>query len=483
MTITPDSGRPAAPDELARATAAPGHLARPAADDPLASPFGGAPRSARRRLMIGGGAVLVLGTAVAAIVLTRQPSEPEMPAGHNHGAAPAASSAMPVTLTNEAARRIGVTYAVARREALRPEIRTVGLVTFDERRLRTVTTKIDGFVERLYVNTTGQPVRAGQPLAAIYSPMLVTAQEELLLADRLRQDMQQASPEARRSADEMAASSRRRLAYWDVPADEIAAIERTGAVRKTLTMRAPYGGYVLEKNVVEGQRIMAGDVLFRVADLSVVWVEGEIFEKDLAAMRVGESVSVEFEALPGDVRTGRVTYIYPTLDQETRTARVRVEIANPGLRLKPGMYATLRTRGAAQATTITIPRSAVLVTGTRSLVFVRAPDGRLTPREVTVGAAAGDRIGIMRGLRAGETVVQSATFLVDAESNLGSALGGMGNMPGMDVAAPTPTPTPAPAPAAGSGGGAARPAVPSPAGPSAAHTGHASATAPSPRER
>lgn len=435
------------------------HPASAMTPDPLASPFGGPPKSRGRRLLWWSAGVVALGTAVAGILLTRRSAEPEMPAGHNHGAAPAASAEMPVELSAEAARRIGVTFADARTERLQSEIRTVGLVTYDERRLRTVTTKIEGFVERLFVNTTGQAVAAGQPLAAIYAPMLVTAQEELLLADRLRADMQSASPEARRAADDLAASARRRLAYWDVPTDEIAAVQRTGTVRRTLTFRAPYSGYVLEKNVVEGQRLMPGDVLFRMADLSVVWVEGEIFERDLASMRVGQTVTVDFEALPGDTRSGRVTYIYPTLNQETRTARVRVEIPNPGLRLKPGMYATLRARGAPQAATVTVPRSAVLVTGTRSLVFVREPSGRLVPREVTLGSPAADRMAILSGLAAGETVVKSATFLVDAESNLGSALGGMGNMPGMDMTTPSKP---------NAGGSAKTPSATSPAG----HDGH-----------
>jgi Cu(I)/Ag(I) efflux system membrane fusion protein len=185
---------------------------------------------------------------------------------------------------------------------------------------------------------------------------------------------------------------------------------------------------------------MAGDALYRVADLSVVWVEGEVFEQDLSLARLGLAAIAEFEALPGERFAGRITYIYPTLNPDTRTARVRVELPNLGLRLKPGMYATLRFSGGRQTNVLSLPRSAILSTGERNLVFVRRSDGQLEPRAVRLGVAGEDRIEILSGVSAGETVVASATFLVDAESNLGSALGGMGNMPGMDMGAPPKTP-------------------------------------------
>jgi len=288
-------------------------------------------------------------------------------------------------------------------------------------------------VERLLVNATGQPVSVGQPLLTIYSPMLVQAQEELLLAKKLQGDLAAGSTDAQRSAADLLVSSRRRLTYWDIPSSDVAAIEQSGQVRKTLTLRSSAGGYVLEKNVIAGQRIMTGDVLYRVADLSTVWVEGEVFEQDLAKVRVGETAHADFQALPGEHRMGRIAYVYPTINPDTRTARVRVVLPNGDMKLKPGMYATLRIVGAARAAVLTVPRSAVLSTGERSIVFVKDANGMLTPREVSLGATNDDRIEILRGLASGETVVASATFLIDAESNLGTALGGMGNMPGMDV--------------------------------------------------
>ena len=185
-----------------------------------------------------------------------------------------------------------------------------------------------------------------------------------------------------------------------------------------------------------GQRIMAGDVLYRVADLSAVWVEGEVFEQDLAKVRVGQAVYADFQSLPGEHRLGRIAYVYPTINAETRTARLRVVLPNGDMKLKPGMYATLRIAGTPRPAVLTVPRSAVLSTGERNIIFVKDASGMIAPREVTLGATSDTRIEVLRGLTAGETVVASATFLVDAESNLGTALGGMGNMPGMEVSVP-----------------------------------------------
>ncbi len=391
------------------------------------------------------GYVAVLAIAIGTVYFaTRGKDAPtSISAEHDQDASgPSAGTAQPVVLSPVDAQRIGVTYAVATVGPLGREVRTVGQVTFDETRVQTIALKIDGWVDHLFVNATGQALARGQPLLTIYSPMLVTAQEELLLAKRLQADVAGASGDARRSAADLLMSARRRLAYWDIAESEIGDIERTGQVRKTLSIRSPAGGYVLEKNVLAGQKIMGGDALYKVADLSTVWVEGEVFEQDLAMVHVGQAVNAEFDALPGEHRTGRISYVYPTLNPETRTARARVVLPNGDLRLKPGMYATIRIATTERANVLTVPRSAVLSTGKRSIVFVREANGQLSPREVALGASSDDRTEVMRGLAAGETVVASATFLVDAESNLGKALGGMGNMPGMDVTTPVkPLPT------------------------------------------
>jgi membrane fusion protein, copper/silver efflux system len=401
------------------------------------SPFGGRQLSRGGRIAGALGITAVLaGAAVVSWMFTRG-SNGELPAAeHNHAAVPAAQSGQPVMLTADQAHRIGVTYAVAVEGQLAAEVRTVAQVTFDETRVKSIAPKLDGWIDGLYVNYTGQPVRAGEPLLAIYSPMLVQAQQELILAEQLLKDVDAAGAEARAGAADLRAAARRRLLYWDITPADIERIERTGEVRKSVVLRAPASGVVVEKNVLAGQKIMAGDALYKVADLSVVWIEGEVFERDLAAVHVGQSVEVEFQALPSQSRTGRIAYIYPTISPETRTARVRVAMSNPDLALKPGMYATIRIQGASAANVLTLPRSAVLSTGERNLVFVRREDGMLEPRNVTIGAANDERIEITSGLQKGESVVASATFLVDAESNLSSLLGGMGNMPGMDMSAP-----------------------------------------------
>ncbi|MFZ5623323.1 MAG: efflux RND transporter periplasmic adaptor subunit [Gemmatimonadota bacterium] len=325
------------------------------------------------------------------------------------------------------------------------EVRTVAQVSYDETRVATVALKVDGWVEQLFVNITGQPVRKGDPLLDLYSPMLVSAQQELLIARRLVSEVAAGTPSAQAGADELLRAARRRLAYWDVPADVVAAIEQSGQVRKSVRFVAPVTGIVVEKLVLAGQRVMAGEPLYKIADLSRVWLEGEVFEPDLPSARVGLAVTAEFAGLPGVERSGRIIYVYPTVNPETRTGRIRVELSNADLTLKPGMYATIRFK-APTRTVLSVPRSAVLATGERNIVFVADTSGMFTPREVRLGASTDDRVEIISGIAAGDRVVASGTFLLDAESNLGKALGGMGNMPGMDLKAPTTGPATAPPP-------------------------------------
>ncbi len=409
----------------------------PTAPAPEPSPFQTSAHGRVRRL----GAILIfVGVLAVAVIVTRNLIPRSAPSAettsHDHAAAATSDSARVVMLSSEAAHRIGVTYAPVQRGPIQRVVRTVAIVSYDETRVKSVTTRVDGWIDQLYVNFTGQAVQVGDPLFALYSPMLVAAEQELLLAKRLRGDVAAGTTDAIRSSDDLLGSARRRLLYWEVPPDEVRQIEESGQIRKAITFRSPVNGVVIEKSVLGGQRIMAGETIYQIADLSTVWLDGEVYERDLPSVRLGREVVAEFPALPGGPRTGRISYIYPTINLETRTARVRVTLPNPDLALKPGMYSTF-SFAAATGPVLSVPRSSILATGERNLVFVRRPDGMLAPRDVTIGMETDERIEILSGVVLGDTVVASATFLVDAESNLSSLLGGMGNMPGMDITVPT----------------------------------------------
>jgi Cu(I)/Ag(I) efflux system membrane fusion protein len=388
------------------------------------------------RKRIWGAALFSLALGVALLIAylaTRAPrEEPAMRATRVTGGD--APRAITIPLTDET--RIGVTWAVADTAPIREAVRAVGQIVAAEPQIATIASKVDGWVDHLDVNFTGQRVSRGDPLLAVYSPMLVSAQEDLLLAKRLGTDVAAGTPDAAAGASSLLDASRRRLAYWDVPDSDIKQVEETGKISKTITLRSPVSGVVIEKNVLAGQNIMAGQALYRVADLRSVWLEGEVFEQDLRAVRVGQRVEATFQALPGVVREGRITYLYPTLDPEARTAKVRAEFANPDLALKPGMDATIRFTSEGSRRVVSVPRTAVLSTGDRNLAFVKRPNGKLEPHELVLGMADEQRVQVLRGLVQGDTVVASATFLVDAESNLGAVMGGMGNMPGMDMTKP-----------------------------------------------
>ncbi|UCF69241.1 MAG: efflux RND transporter periplasmic adaptor subunit [Acidobacteriota bacterium] len=333
-----------------------------------------------------------------------------------------------VQLSAAQERALGVVYMTVGRDRLMRTIRTIGRIEAAEDNIADVTPKIDGFVEKLYVSTTGEPVRRGQALMTLYSPMLVAAQEELLTASRLAAQVDSAAGEAWHNARQLVEAARRRLAYWDITPEQIARVETTGQVAKTLTLVSPVTGVVLEKDVVEGKRVTPGTRLYRLVDLSTVWVEGELFEQDLQFVTEGAQAHIEVAAYPGVHMMGRVSFVYPTVDESSRTNRVRLTVANPELRLKPGMFATVYFDVEIGEDVISIPIDAVVATGERNLVFHRHEDGSLHPHEVVLGARAGDRVQILAGLEEGVEIVASANFLVDAESRL-AATGGA--MPGM----------------------------------------------------
>jgi Cu(I)/Ag(I) efflux system membrane fusion protein len=338
----------------------------------------------------------------------------------------AAAERQPVHLSAEQERALGVVYVTVRRQTLTRSIRTVGRIEAPEPNVADVTPKIEGFIEQLFVASTGETVRRGQPLLALYSPELVAAQEELLTARRLVTGVDSTAKEAWRSAGVMLEAARRRLAYWDITPEQIDRLESTGEVTKTLTLVAPVSGIVLEKDVFEGQRVMPGMRLYRIADLTEVWVEGEVFEQDIKFVEADAQAHIEVAAYPGEHVMGTVSFVYPTVDVQSRTNRVRVTVSNRDLRLKPGMFATIFFDVEVATDALAVPMEAVVVTGERNLVFLRDEDGTLAAREVVLGAWAGEQTAILSGLTEGERIVASANFLVDAESRLGGA----GGMPG-----------------------------------------------------
>ena len=313
-----------------------------------------------------------------------------------------------VSISPQRQQLIGVKLATAELRDLSRTIRTTGRVTADERRVAQVRTKFEGFVDALYVNFTGQAVKRGDALAAIYSPDLLATQNELLLAERNHSDL------GRTLAD----AARARLRLWDMSAADIDRVVRTGKPMRDVIVRSPVTGVVTTKNVVAGGRVMPSDTLYEIVDLSHVWLLADVYESELPSVRIGAPAQV---VIGGETLPGRVTFIGPVVAAQTRTANVRIELDNASGLLKPDMYADVILQQPAGAS-VAVPDSAVMNTGTRSVVFVARADGTFEPREVTTGAKADGFYAIRSGVNAGERVVVNANFLVDSESRLKSAL-------------------------------------------------------------
>ncbi len=333
-----------------------------------------------------------------------------------------ATSGSGIELTADELRTFGVTFGTAEMRVLRSSVRTVGTVQVDETRTAQVVPKIAGYLERLYVNFVGQPVRRGQPMVEIFSPDLVAAQQELLLAARLKNGMgEQRIPGVPGGNTDLLEAARARLRLWDISEPQIDEVLKTGKVRRTLTLYAPVSGIVTEKHVLQGQAVQAGAALFTIADLSRVWVNAQLREADAGDVRQGSMATIELAAFPGRPMQGRVDFVYPTLDPQTRTLTARISMPNPGERIKPGMYATVQL-GAPIRSALTVPVSALLRTGARTLTFVDLGRGRIAPQEVETGLVSGDYAEILSGLLVGQRVVTSAQFLLDSESNLGEVM-------------------------------------------------------------
>jgi len=332
-----------------------------------------------------------------------------------------------VQISPERQQLIGVKIGTVEVKSLEKVIRAVGRVDNDEKRIVTVSPKIGGWIEDLYVDFTGKYVWDGDPLLTIYSPELVATQEEYLLSLRAKKDLSKSSfPEVAGSGDSLLESARRRLKLWDISDDQIKTLEETGQSKKTLTLYSPFGGFVLEKNAYKGMNVMPGAALFKLADLSVVWLYADIYEYELPFVQVGQQASIEIASIPGEVFTGKAVYIYPSLNPETRTAKVRFELPNSHGRLKPEMFANVEIR-VRLGQKLTVPVGAIIDTGVRQLAIVAKGSGYFEPREVKATRVE-DYYEVIKGLKAGEQVVTSASFLIDSESNLKEAMGGMAGM-------------------------------------------------------
>ena len=362
---------------------------------------------------------------------------PGMPAGNAPAISkPAGTPRGPVTIDPRRQQLIGVKTVAVTHEPMQQTVRTVGVVRYDETRQADINLRVEGWIRDLYADYTGQPIQKGQPLFTLYSPDLLATQQEYLLALKTRDQMQgSAISDARDRADQLVASARQRLALWDLPAEQIRALDDKRQPLEVVTFRSPVTGFVIEKQAIKGLHIMPGQSLYRVADLSVVWVEADVYERELSTVRRGATALITIDAYPGERFSGRVIYVYPYVDEKSRTNKVRFEFANRGGRLKPGMYATVELRSTGGMAFI-VPTNAVLDSGQEQVVFVAQGDGVFEPRNVKIGRRVGDSVEILEGLKEGEQVATGAAFFLDSESQLRASLQGY-------EAAPAPTVSPA----------------------------------------
>lgn len=329
-----------------------------------------------------------------------------------------------ITIDPNTVQNMGLKIAPVKTGKLTRTIRTVGHIDYDEKKLYIINTKITGWIEKLHVNTTGEVVEKGQPLLEIYSPELVSTQEEYLTSLKSYEELKN-SPfgDVRKGASELLSSTRKRLEYWDIDEEQIKRLEKSGEIKKTLTIYSPAKGVVIHKNAIEGAFIEAGTDLFRIADLSTVWVLGTIYEYELPFVKLGQKANMSLSYIPGETFQGRLTYIYPYLSQKTRDVKVRLEFPNPEFRLKPEMYANVIIESELEGKKILIPEEAVIHSGKRKIVFVDMGEGKYAPREITAGVSGeGGVIEVKNGLLPDELIVTSAQFMLDSESKTQEAI-------------------------------------------------------------
>jgi len=332
-------------------------------------------------------------------------------------------SLAPIQLTPQRMQSIGVTFGTAQMRAVSNDIRVTGNVDVDERRLATVQVRFPGWIRKVFVDATYDYVRKGQPLFTVYSPDLVTTEQEYLLARKNQQELQHSSvSDVAIGAQTLVGAAKERLQQWEVPPTEIAKLESTGKVIPEITINSPVSGYVTERNALPNMHVQPESKLYSLADLSTVWVYAQVFQTDIGRIKPGNPAIVTVDAYPGKTFTGRVDSILPQVDMNTRTVRVRLVFANPGLLLKPGMFVNVILKSPA-GKSLTIPAPSIFHSGTRNLVFINKGGGNFEPREVELGSRVGDDSVVLKGLKEGESLVTSANFLIDSEAQLQAAAG------------------------------------------------------------
>jgi Cu(I)/Ag(I) efflux system membrane fusion protein/cobalt-zinc-cadmium efflux system membrane fusion protein len=357
-------------------------------------------------------------TATASLPVTAGKPPADAPIGSP------ATPRVPVTLDARRQQLIGVRTTRAVRVTMAPEVRASGTVRADETRLTEVNVKADGWIRGLRANFTGRPVQRGETLFTLYSPDLIATQEEYLLALRGRTQATAGQvPELRDYSARLVDAARERLRRWDMAEEEIQELEQRAAPFETVPVLSPASGVIVEKTAVEGMHVTPGQTLFRIADLSSVWVEADVYERDMAAVRIGQAAAVTLDAYPDQRFAGRATYIYPFVEQQTRTMKVRFELPNPRGLLKPGMYANVQLATSA-ASVLSVPADAVLDSGTEQVVFVALGDGYFEPRRVRTARRVDGMVEVTQGLKEGEAVATGATFFLDSESQLRAAVRG-----------------------------------------------------------
>ena len=340
----------------------------------------------------------------------------------------AGEAAMPVgtvKISPDKQQLIGVRTATVERKPLMRTVRTTGQLTADETRIAHVHVKISGYIDQVYVDYVGQLVKKGQPLFSVYSPDLVATQEEYLIAKRGDKTLGGSQfKEVSEGAQSLLESARRRLKLWDISEEQIRRLDRTGEVTRTMTFYSPVDGFVMERKAFPQTAITPEMDLYQITDLSKVWVNADVYEYEVPFVKVGQNVDMQLSYYPGKTYTGKITYIYPTVDPVARTVKVRIEVPNPDFELKPQMFANVELK-INYGTHVVIPQEAVMDSGDKQYVFLVHDGGTFEPRKIEMGPKLDGKVAVLSGLEAGDTIVTSGNFLVDSESRLKSAMGGM----------------------------------------------------------